>query len=148
MPNKILLLSVIALLSAFDGMAQQLPLGTCGIVCTYDAAGNRLKRVYFCNNGIDPYPTKTQKVPPHETTEYQMVDALYPNPTTGKFSVTFSKPLQNANVGIFDNNGKVLARFKGNGNLIQFDLSLYAAGVYYIRVEENGKTISKKVVKQ
>jgi hypothetical protein len=92
MRNKILLLSIIALLSAFDGMAQQLPLGTCGIVCTYDAAGNRLKRVYFCNNGIDPYPTKAQKAPAsaeapadkpaNETTEYQMVDALYPNPTT------------------------------------------------------------------
>ena len=33
---------------AFPALAQQLPLNTCGIVCTYDASGNRLKRVYFC----------------------------------------------------------------------------------------------------
>lgn len=127
--------------------AQQLPLGTCGIVCTYDAAGNRLKRVYFCNNGVDPYP-RAQKAPDGETTEYQPVDALYPNPTSGKFTVTFSKSLSNAAVSITDNNGKVVAQFKASGYNVEFDLSPYAAGIYYIRIEEEGKLISKKVVKQ
>jgi len=34
------------------------------------------------------------------------------------------------------------------GNKVDFDLSKYAAGVYYIKIEEKGKTITKKVVKQ
>jgi len=142
-----------------DVFAQDQPtlqLGTCGVVNVYDAAGNRTKRVYFCNNGIDPYPTGPQSegrgteiiVEKKETTEFQYVDALYPNPTTGKFFVTFSKNLSNATVSIMDNNGKTLTQFKAGGYKVDFDLSPYAAGMYYVRIEEEGKVITKKVIKQ
>jgi len=148
MRNKLLSLLVVFLLSAFSSMAQQLGIGECGIVCTYDAAGNRLKRIYFCNNGIDPYPTKAQQAPPAETTGYQLVDALYPNPTTGKFSVTFSKGLANAQVTILDNNGRLIFRFTASGNRVDFDLSPYPGGMYFIRVEGGGNVVTKKVIKQ
>jgi len=154
--NKKLFIISISLFFGFNGIAQQLPLGTCGIVNVYDAAGNRTKRVYFCNNGIDPYPTGPQSegkgaetvVEKNETTEFQYVDALYPNPTSGKFFVTFSKSLSNASIGITDNNGKTLARFRASGYKVDFDLSPYAAGMYYVRIEEGGKVITKKVIKQ
>lgn len=148
MRNKCLVLSLIVLLSALNSMAQQLPIGTCGIVCTYDAAGNRLKRVYFCNNGIDPYPQAAQKDRSAETTEVQLADELYPNPTTGKFTIEFSKPLQDAFVSIIDNSGRVLSRIKTSGSMVLFDLSPYAAGMYYVRIEEGKRVITKKVVKQ
>ena len=135
-----------------------LPLGTCGIVNVYDAAGNRTKRVYFCNNGVDPYPQKNQQAggtndpeiitDENDTKEFQSVDALYPNPTTGKFYVTFSKYLTNASVSITDNSGKTLAKFTANGYKVDFDLSPYAAGMYYVRIEESGAVITKKVIKQ
>jgi hypothetical protein len=129
--------------------AQQIPVGSCGIVHVYDAAGNRTKRVYFCNNGSDPYPQRavfqTQEV---VTTEFQEVDALYPNPTTGSFSVTFSKKLNNSKIYILNSDGKVLERVNASGNQVNFDLSGRAAGVYYVRIEEKGKVITKKVVKQ
>jgi hypothetical protein len=155
MKKKIFTITVIFFV-AFQGFAQQLPLGTCGIVNVYDAAGNRTKRVYFCNNGIDPYPTGPQTagkgaeaiVEKNETKEFQYVDALYPNPTTGKVFVTFSKSLSNASISITDNNGKALAQFKANGYKVDFDLSPYAAGMYYVRIEEDGKVITKKVIKQ
>jgi hypothetical protein len=157
--NKKLFIIIITSFFAFKGIAQQLPLGTCGIVNVYDAAGNRTKRVYFCNNGIDPYPTGPQstgkgteiivvKNETKETKEFQYVDALYPNPTTGKVFVTFSKSLLNASISITDNNGKILARFKASGYKVDFDLSPYAAGMYYVRIEEDGKAITKKVIKQ
>lgn len=154
---------IVAAISFFltaNAMAQdppQLPLGTCGIVNIYDAAGNRTKRQYFCQNGIDPYPQKGQQViteekpevkEPKTTTEFQYVDALYPNPTTGKFFVTFSKSLSNASISILDNTGKRLAGFKASGYKVDFDLSPYAAGMYYVRIEEEGAVITKKVVKQ
>lgn len=154
--QKFILFFVALFLYMTDSFSQQLPFGTCGIVNVYDAAGNRTKRVYFCNNG-DPYPQRNQQAGDYretypgdknETSEFQYVDALYPNPTTGSFVVTFSKSLQNASVSITDNNGKTLARFKASGNKVDFDLSKYAAGVYYIKIEEGGKTITKKVVKQ
>lgn len=142
---------------ALSGFSQQLPLGTCGIVNVYDAAGNRTKRVYFCNNGEEPYPenniggkvsNEAIIVGKGETSEFQTVDALFPNPTTGKFFITFSKTLVNASVSISDNNGKVISTFRASGTKVEFDLSPYAAGVYYVRIEENGKAITKKVVKQ
>jgi len=157
MKLKLILLTIILSATA-NSFAQQLGIGECGIVCTYDAAGNRLKRLYFCNNGIDPYPTKAQKVtayvetpaekPTNQTTTYQLVDALYPNPTTGKFSVTFSKNLSNAQVCVLDNSGKAIARFTAGGNRVNFDLSSYPAGMYYIMVQEGESVVTKKVIKQ
>ena len=90
--RKLVTLSMILL--AANVTAQQLPLNTCGIVNIYDAAGNRTKRTFFCNNGA-PYPTKIVATDA-PLMEFQPVDALYPNPTTGRFSVTFSKALKNA----------------------------------------------------
>ena len=129
-------------------IAQQLPLGTCGIVCTYDASGNRLKRVYFCNNGVDPYPSRAKLQEANAAAEAQLIDALYPNPTTGRFVVTFSKELKNASVILTDINGRQVQQFKGNGYQLQFDLSRLANGTYIVRINDNGLIITKKVVKQ
>jgi hypothetical protein len=133
---------------ALSSFARQLPLNTCGIVNVYDAAGNRTKRVYFCNNGTDPYPSKKANQQKGITEEFQYVDALYPNPTSGKFSITFGKALNNADVFLIDINGKVIRQFKATGNKVDFDLSSASAGVYFVRIEDEGNTISKKVVKQ
>jgi hypothetical protein len=133
---------------AFPALAQQLPANTCGIVNIYDAVGNRIKRTYFCNNGTDPYPARKQQDAPKTTEEIQQVDALYPNPTTGKFLVTFSQALKNAHVAIVDVNGKTVSRFTANGNMIDFDLSTSPAGIYFIRIDDTGNILIKKVVKQ
>ncbi len=91
--------AVILGLITCSAFAQQLPLNTCGIVHIYDAAGNRTKRIYFCNNG-SPYPTRvvlndsiatTSILPPNA--EFQMVDALYPNPTQESFLLHLVKRL-------------------------------------------------------
>lgn len=148
--NKKLTISLLILFSCIGGFAQQIPVGSCGIVHIYDAAGNRTKRIYFCNNGSDPYPQRAALTSLGNTvsTEFEYVDALYPNPTTGKFAVTFTKALDNASVLIVDENGKILTRINARGNRIDFDLSKQAAGVYYVRIEQEGKTITKKVIKQ
>lgn len=152
------IISILSFLVTIEVFAQDqptLPFGTCGIVNVYDAAGNRTKRVYFCNNGIDPYPmrgapadTMVTKEEKKETIEYQSVDALYPNPTTGKFFVTLSKNMTNASVSVIDNSGKTLTTFKASGYKIDFDLSPYSSGMYYVRIEEEGSVITKKVIKQ
>ena len=108
--------------------------------------GNRTKRMYYCNNG-GPYPTKIQQEK-GESIEFQYVDALYPNPTTGRFTVTFSKALKDASVIITDVNGKVVIKSKANGYTVHFDLSSVAAGVYFVRIDDAGNVITKKVVKQ
>lgn len=127
------------------GFAQQLPLNTCGIVNIYDAAGNRTKRTYYCNNG-GTYPAKA--ISTEANMEFQPTDALRPNPTTGKFSVTFSKPLRNATVSLIDERGRLVKAFRASGNQVDFDIAPLAGGVYYVRIEESGNVIVKKVVKQ
>jgi hypothetical protein len=142
--------------------AQQIPVGMCGIVYIYDANGARVKRVYFCNNGTDPYPTARavntsaiaesgviNKLQEKESTAaFEKIEAIFPNPTTGKFSITFSNALQNANIVITDINGKIVQQSKGNGNRLAFDLSTLSAGIYFVRIEEAGKVITEKIVKQ
>jgi Secretion system C-terminal sorting domain len=142
--------------------AQQIPVGMCGIIYIYDANGARVKRVYFCNNGLDPYPTArvaaTSLIAENgaaniveekgTTAVFEKAEAIFPNPTTGKFSMTFSKVLQNANIIITDVNGKKVHQSKGNGNRLSFDLSNLGAGVYFVRIEEVGKVITEKIVKQ
>lgn len=156
MNKKTVLTVFISLMTLFCFAQEQLPIGTCGIVNVYDAVGNRTKRVYFCNNG-DPYPNSDPNVggrgtgitaASNETTEFQHIDALAPNPTTGKFSITFSKALKNAALSITDNNGKTISSFRASGNKVEFDLSKYPTGIYFVRIEEDGKSITKKVVKQ
>jgi hypothetical protein len=144
---KRLFVSVLISFLCYQGFAQQLPLGTCGIVNVYDANGSRTKREYFCNNG-QQYPSKAVQSETKELMEFQPVDALYPNPTTGKFFITFSKPLKNATLRLTDINGKIVQQARGNGSKIEFDLSAMAAGVYFVNIEDQGTIISKKVVKQ
>jgi hypothetical protein len=145
-------ITLLTIFIAITGFAQQIPLGSCGIINHYDATGNRIKRFYYCYTG-GPYmggrvAKKEDLEKADEITEFQYVNALYPNPTTGKFSVTFSKALQNAAVSVTDLQGKKILQFKASGNKVDFDLSSVAAGVYFVRVEENGKVVNKKVVKQ
>ena len=45
-----ILISLLLLLSV-QVSAQEIPSGSCGLIMTYDAAGNRIKREYYCNNG-------------------------------------------------------------------------------------------------
>jgi hypothetical protein len=165
MKNRFML-TVILIAVSFCGFSQQIPVGSCGIVHVYDASGNRIKRTYFCNNGSNPYPARIQNQQTMDTKllydslsshltllkpqsiEFQVIDALYPNPSTGKFFITFSQPLHNAIIFITDANGKTILQFKSSGNKVNFDLSSVPAGVYFIKVNDSGNILTKKVVKQ
>ncbi|WP_153799694.1 T9SS type A sorting domain-containing protein [Foetidibacter luteolus] len=136
--------------------AQSIPPQTCGILYTYDNAGNRIKQEYYCNNSTPRVATnqndtllssKGAELVTSDNSSFQVVDALYPNPTTGVFFLTFSKTLQNAKIYLTDLNGRVVNQFKGNGTRISFDLSEQPSGVYFVRIEDAGVVISKKVIK-
>jgi Secretion system C-terminal sorting domain len=156
--NKQLVLLMVIIFSELEGFAQQLPVGACGIVYIHDAAGNRTKRLYFCNNG-SPYPSKPGRVTISanqnllteeelKNAEFSEVVAIYPDPTNGIFQIGFSKALKNATISIIDLNGKVLQRFKATGSHITCNISNAASGEYFVRIDEDGKKITKKVIKQ
>ena len=75
---------------------------------------------------------------------------LYPNPSSGKFTVEFTV---NANeptfLSVSDLNGKELIRkeFKEAGQVSEpVDLSGYAKGTYLVKIHQGKKNLTKKIV--
>jgi hypothetical protein len=130
------------ILLSLSAAAQEIPVGSCGLLCRYDAAGNRIAREYFCNNGAR---SETQ---PEPLSAFEAVDALYPNPTTGKFYIVFRKPLDNVVIKIMDVNGRTVEHFKVSGSKVEVSLTSQPAGIYFIVINDGGLIINKKVVKQ
>jgi uncharacterized protein RhaS with RHS repeats len=149
MKRKIHLIIIAAFLCSLGLKAQSIPAGSCGILYAYDAAGNRISQQYYCNNTSSTTQAKEQ-VQNAQTTNFLKVDALYPNPTTGKFTLTFAQPLSNATVIITDAGGSMVIQKTGyNGSAIEMDLSRVASGVYFIRISQpDGKYITQKVIKR
>ncbi len=144
---KYLLTIVIALLS-LSSFSQEIPVGSCGLLLTYDAAGNRIKREYYCNNGSSRIaPQELAKEIEAAATGFEEVEALYPNPTTGRFFTTFSKPIDQSVIQILDVNGKLIQQVKGSGNRLEFDLSHQPSGTYFVLINTNGVIINKKVIR-
>jgi hypothetical protein len=125
--------------------AQSLPAHTCGVVYTYDAAGNRTQRAYVCNNSGR---TAIAPVAEDTTAAIHLVTQLYPNPTTGRITVSFTQPLNNAVITLLDMTGKVLIQSRKSGNQVVLDLSSYRAGVYILRVMDGKNPSSFTIVKQ
>lgn len=153
-------IAVILIFACKISFAQQIPVGSCGIVYVHDAAGNRTKAFYYCNNG-GPYPeknifdtsltsnilTQAEISKDNATTNFQPVDALFPNPTSGIFYITFTKKLNEANIKLIDVNGRVVSQNNQSGIKITCDLSGYSKGVYFVIIEEKDFKITKKVIK-
>ncbi|MCY7290841.1 MAG: T9SS type A sorting domain-containing protein, partial [Ferruginibacter sp.] len=80
--------------------------------------------------------------------EFVQIDAIFPNPTDGNFSITFSKPINNASIIIVDVNGKVLHRITASGSKVDFNLSNFSSGIYFVKIiEKGGSSITKKIIK-
>lgn len=142
------ILTSLFLLFSLQATAQEIPIGSCGLLMTYDAIGNRIKREYYCNNGSNrisnPELVRQQEA---ASAGFEEVDALYPNPTTGKFFITFSKAIDNATIQVVDVNGKTVQRVKGSGTRLEFDLSGQPGGTYFIIIRTGETVINKKVIK-
>ena len=80
-------------------------------------------------------------------TSYEL--QVYPNPTTGELRVT-SYELQVTSIEIFDVYGKKEKgegrREKGEGEMV-LDISHLPAGFYFVRIQTDTGTVTKKVVK-
>ncbi len=144
---------LITAFSLFSGLcAQSLPAGSAGIVYTYDGAGNRTKVEYVINNTTSDIQTlnkiDTAALAKKLNEQVLKVDALYPNPTTGQITVRLVKPLQNGLVQIMDVAGHVVINTTANGSMLNYDLSRFAAGVYFLHIEQGEQKITMKIIKR
>lgn len=72
---------------------------------------------------------------------------VYPNPSTGK--VSLSGITQNNQVNLYNQYGQqVQVKTNQQNGVLQFDLSGFAKGLYYVQITEVGKTSTSKIVLQ
>ncbi|WP_191967971.1 T9SS type A sorting domain-containing protein [Rhizosphaericola mali] len=124
--------------------AQNLPSNTCGIIYSYDLSGNRIGRQYVCNNS-SMMDTKQQNLT--FNTILPSNTKLYPNPTTGQFSISFTKALDNAEITVTDMLGKTIIHTYKSGTYISMDLSNVTSGMYLVNIQDKDNPIHLKVIK-
>ena len=156
--KKIIFILVISTFSqTYNLKAQGLQPGECGIMFTYDATGSLIQREFICNNSGTVMNRKTTstlngsdsiRVSNLPNDKIIKVNALMPNPTTGRFTITLSNSLKNAKVLLLDVNGIIIENKKENGYTITFDIGNRPSGTYFVRVENEGEVFTFKVIKQ
>lgn len=88
---------------------------------------------------------------PNAINENPVIDfILFPNPTEGKFTLSFSGELSEVNVKVFDVQGKLITSFyMGNASgAKEFDISNYEKGIYLMKINLGDSLIYKKIIKQ
>lgn len=75
---------------------------------------------------------------------------VYPNPTTGDFAVYM--PNFNTEAGaelrLYDLNGRIISEATAETEMVEMNISELPAGVYYLKVNQQGVTHTQKIVKQ
>ncbi|MBP1645083.1 MAG: aggregation factor core protein MAFp3, isoform [Bacteroidetes bacterium] len=73
---------------------------------------------------------------------------LYPNPTSGLFNINIEGINSDVMIFVCDAQGRIVnsKSFNTNNNIINFDLSSYPKGVYFIKVITNKSTLSQKLI--
>jgi hypothetical protein len=74
---------------------------------------------------------------------------IYPNPIDKQLIVSFSDQTIPSELTLRDVSGKELqsANLKGGALEIEFDVSLLKSGIYFLEIEYDGKTLTKKLFK-
>ena len=74
---------------------------------------------------------------------------VIPNPTTGKFVLSLSKEMNTASkVEVLNSLGSVIQSKQSFANSMEFDMSGHAAGVYFVKVQLEGQTLTKRIIVQ
>lgn len=72
--------------------------------------------------------------------------SIYPNPVEDVLQIKTSADVTNKIATVFDVNGKRLSSTKLKTNTL--DVSNLASGIYFLRIESDGKTIKRKFIKK
>lgn len=114
----------------------------CKIAYTYDAAGNRIKRAFYCDNPPDPRGETGQPGGGVTTT-------LNPNPTQGPVTGFFSEPVNSGSIEVSSINGTQMMTIGIDKPTRTFslDLSNLSPGSYIVTVRLLNQVSSFTVIK-
>jgi hypothetical protein len=116
----------------------------------YDINGNLVVNADFDFNpaattsfgSVNPKYNGTASLERNTTEKY----SVFPNPVTSNELTITSKSIHLKEVSIFNILGKKVFSTKFKGISKRFDLAGLSNGIYFLKVSENGKTITQKLV--
>jgi hypothetical protein len=117
-------------------------LSACKIAYSYDAAGNRIKRAFYCDNPPDPRGETGQP-------DGGVTTTLNPNPTQGPVTGYFSEPVSSGTVDVSSMSGTHLMTIGIDKPTRTFSLNLSALspGSYIVTVRLRNQVSSFTVIK-
>ena len=77
--------------------------------------------------------------------------SIFPNPTTGKMTISYPNGAEPIDLIIEDMNGRVIDKFSTISNVngkIEVDLSSYETGIYLLQLRSTKWTESGRIIKQ
>ena len=117
------------------GSEVQAQFTNCAIRYTYNSAGDRTQRDWFCWGGDTASLHRFSVLDPLEMG--QLADnalRLAPNPAGGSVVIQLDHPVVGANLEVVDLSGRVLRSHEMNGSAQREDLEGLAPATYYIRI--------------
>lgn len=115
--------------SVYQAIAQTPP-DHCWVKYSYDQAGNRIKREWWCGdpNGWD------ENANPKSLAVNAIGVRAYPNPATDVFEVVTEVEVQSGEATLRDEHGRSVIRQRMQGTRTLFDTSGLANGIYVLEV--------------
>lgn len=103
----------------------------CWIKYSYDAAGNRIKREWWCGTPGEPDPGGEEK------SARDFGFRLAPVPALDELTLTSERVLEHAELQIANAQGRVVLKGTVNGTRTVLNVSSLAAGIYILRLREH-----------
>ena len=75
-------------------------------------------------------------------------NTVYPNPTSGNFTVELTTEWCDATIQIYDNQGKLITTQHNVSHQTIFDVHEFPSGIYLVRIAKDEKAQNIKVIKQ
>jgi hypothetical protein len=95
--------------------------------------------------GVSSMDSVTVFVDPNSVREEKISSSisLFPNPSTGEFTINAVVPFQNGQLHIFDINGKLVSSYLLKGQKTSLNLAELKEGVYFYTIISNNKVLKR-----
>lgn len=117
-------------------------------------AGN-YNYTYIVSNSVCPEDTAIVSVSVQSTCDFLTIEekgidglAIYPNPSTGVFTITWNNQGMDTQIEVVDAQGKRIQKMEVKGSSAKLDLTSFEAGVYILSLTNETGTSTYRIVKQ
>jgi len=117
---------------------------------SFTASENGEFAVEITNNGcVDTSACITIATVSLQESDFDSNTKLYPNPTNGSVTLSFGAAIELENIVIEDISGKKIKSIKGwTADVIMIDLSELTNGIYFVKINSEGRNKVIKLVKE